>query len=101
VAACGTELLWAIRRDQPVADIVRRVCAIAVRAAPIRQGVPYLAIGLERCHGRTARQIPKRQLATLAARIFEIRRLRAILALETLEQPHDRQSVAEPAASAC
>jgi hypothetical protein len=51
VTARRAELLGALRQDQPVADVVNRVRAIAVWATWVCQRGPCIAAGLERGYG--------------------------------------------------
>src|SRR5712675_3761829 len=73
-----------ISRDQPVADAIRDIGAIAVVGCRLRQRAPAFAFGMERRDDLALRHIAEAQPAALAARILEIERLPAVLAFEEL-----------------
>src|SRR6195256_5214256 len=84
MAAGRAKGLRVIRRDQPVADAVLDIGAVAVAGSRLRQCAPDSAIRRKRSHDLALRQIAQAQPAALAARVLEIERLPAVLAFEEL-----------------
>src|SRR4030081_1875264 len=84
MAAGRAKGLRVIRRDQPVADAVLDIGAVAMAGSRLRQCAPDSAIRRKRSHDLALRQIAQAQPAALAARVLEIERLPAVLAFEEL-----------------
>src|SRR5262249_4056037 len=86
VTAGQTERVGLVGTDDPVADTMLLVLAIAVARGRFRQRFPDAIVGLERGDGFLGRQIAEAVPAARAADVFEIERLSAML---TLEELHD------------
>jgi hypothetical protein len=71
-----------VAADEPIADIVLRIGAEAIKRLRHRERTPQAVCFTQRGDDLLVRQIPQAQPTALARRILEIKRLPAILAFK-------------------
>ena len=86
VAARRAELIRTVRGNEPVADLLLRIGAVADTAGRVRHRPQAVLALLQRGHGFLGRQIAEPQPAAFAAGVLKIKRLPAVLAFEQLHQ---------------